>query len=232
MEKDKLVIGVVGGMGSYATLHFFKQILEHFPAKKEWERPRVIIDNYCTMPSRVRAILYDEKRDEVVSSLKDSIENLVNAGCTDIILACNTSHCFLNAIYKVNPVLKDYVRDIIENCADDLQAAGIKEVFLIASEGTIQTHIYDDHFNSKGISVASPGDEEQIRIRKFIEAVKQDRIEDDVVEDFADYINGIESECIILGCTEIPVLWDQIKDQIHGKVVVNPLECVLRNIGG
>lgn len=55
--KD-LVIGVLGGMGTYATINLFKQYAEVFPAEKEWERPRIIIDNRCTMPSRVRAFLY------------------------------------------------------------------------------------------------------------------------------------------------------------------------------
>ena len=53
-------IGIIGGMGSYATLDFFSRLLAAFPAEKEWDRPRILIDNRCTMPSRVRAILYGE----------------------------------------------------------------------------------------------------------------------------------------------------------------------------
>ena len=41
--SDNDVIGVVGGMGSYATLNFFGRLLDAFPATKEWERPRIII---------------------------------------------------------------------------------------------------------------------------------------------------------------------------------------------
>ncbi len=230
MRKDNLVIGIVGGMGSYATLYFFKQILEHFPAEKEWERPRVIIDNYCTMPSRVRAILYGEKREEVIASLRDSIENLVKSGCTDVILACNTSHCFLNDVYKEKPYLENYVRDIIESCASSLQRTGVREAFLLASEGTIQTQIYDNRMNEKGIKIISPDEKEQIRIRKYIEAVKQNKIEKSDIEDFADYISEIKSDCIILGCTEIPVMWDMIKDRTFNKKVVNPLESVLDSL--
>ena len=33
--KD-LVIGVLGGMGTYATINLFKQYAEVFPAEKEW----------------------------------------------------------------------------------------------------------------------------------------------------------------------------------------------------
>ena len=59
------VVGIVGGMGSYATVDFFKRLVDAFPVEKEWDRPRIIIDNKCTMPSRVRALLYGEKREEL-----------------------------------------------------------------------------------------------------------------------------------------------------------------------
>ena len=52
MKKDDFVIGVLGGMGTYATIHLFREYADLFPAEKEWDRPRIIIDNRCTMPSR------------------------------------------------------------------------------------------------------------------------------------------------------------------------------------
>ena len=66
-EKNNKVIGVVGGFGSYATLNFFEMILDSYPAEKEWQRPRIIIDNYCTLPSRVRCILYGEMAIEIIN---------------------------------------------------------------------------------------------------------------------------------------------------------------------
>ena len=95
------VLGVLGGMGTYATIHLFQQYAEIFPAEKEWDRPRIIIDNNCTMPSRVRAILYNEKREELISRMSASMQNLISAGASRIILGCNTSHVFLNDIYKL-----------------------------------------------------------------------------------------------------------------------------------
>lgn len=62
MKKEEFVIGVLGGMGTYATINFFEQYADIFRGEKEWDRPRIIIDNRCTMPSRVRAYLYNEKK--------------------------------------------------------------------------------------------------------------------------------------------------------------------------
>lgn len=77
--KD-LTIGVLGGMGTYATIHLFQQYAEVFSAEKEWERPRIIIDNRCTMPSRVRAFLYKEKEKQLVEEMADSMQNLLRGG--------------------------------------------------------------------------------------------------------------------------------------------------------
>ena len=87
--KD-LVIGVLGGMGTYATINLFKQYAEVFPAEKEWERPRIIIDNRCTMPSRVRAFLYHENVERLIDEMADSIDGLlkIGGGSARIILAC------------------------------------------------------------------------------------------------------------------------------------------------
>lgn len=101
-----MTIGVVGGMGSYATLDFFERYLNKFEADKEWDRPRIVIDNRCTMPSRVRAILYNERWDQVVSEISDSIGTLIQAGCDNIILACNTSHVFLPDVLRHIPNTK------------------------------------------------------------------------------------------------------------------------------
>lgn len=47
---------------------------------------------------------------------------------------------------------------------------------------------------------------DQVRLREFIEAVKQDKITDDVKDDFSEYIDSIDCSPVILGCTELPLL--------------------------
>ena len=127
------VIGILGGMGSYATLHFFEAVLKAFPAQKEWDRPRVLIDNRCTMPSRVLAVLDGVKYDQLVEELTDSVRSLIRAGATKIILACNTSHCFLTDIYANVPEAEGKIVSIIDACCSEVAQAGEPEVSLIAS---------------------------------------------------------------------------------------------------
>ena len=76
-----MIIGLVGGMGSIATVDYFRRLIDAFPAQKEWDRPRIIIDNRCDIPSRVRGILYGEKTKEIVASLIESIQMMIAHKC-------------------------------------------------------------------------------------------------------------------------------------------------------
>ena len=150
MNKD-FVIGVLGGMGTYATINLFKEYANIFPAVKEWDRPRIIIDNRCTMPSRVRAYLYNENVQELINEMAESMRYLNNAGATRIILACNTSHLFLPQIYDKIPEIRDKVINIIENTAKKINEDKIKEVYLLGSEGTIESKIFQNELQKYNI---------------------------------------------------------------------------------
>lgn len=205
--KD-FTIGILGGMGTYATIHLFQQYAEVFPAEKEWERPRIIIDNRCTMPSRVRAFLYDEKVDELVGEMADSMKSLVNAGCNRIILACNTSHLFLPRIYDTLPELEEKIVNIITICVEKIAEDVIERIYLLGSEGTRDSKIYQNALAERGIECITPEPAEYYLLRDCIEAVKQDKYSDKVRDTFKDLVNRYEA--CILGCTELPIFMRNI----------------------
>lgn len=230
MKKD-MVIGVLGGMGTYATVHLFHQYADIFTAEKEWDRPRIIIDNRCTMPSRVRAFLYNEGVDKLVAEMTESIGNLVNIGCNRIILACNTSHLFLPQIFEKIPKAKDAVISIIDVCTEGIKNSGSKSVHLLASEGTIESKIYQNALGDYGISCTAPDKSRYEIIRLCIEAVKQNKYDDNVKAKFIELIT--EYDNCILGCTELPILYEKYREEIKKIKKVNvfdPLEMTVRKL--
>ena len=220
MKKD-FVIGVLGGMGTYATIHLFQQYAEVFEAEKEWDRPRMIIDNRCTMPSRVRAFLYNENVEQLVDEMADSMQRLKDAGCTRILLACNTSHLFLPKIYEKVPGLEPLVVHIIKACVDEIKKDGVKEVYLLGTEGTIDSGIYQKALSEAGIACSVPAQEEYVKLRDCLEAVKQDKYSEEVKKTFLDLTN--RSDTLILGCTELPIIYEKYKDGVTCSKVYDPL---------
>ena len=227
MNKE-FTIGVLGGMGTYATIHLFQQYAEIFEAEKEWDRPRMIIDNRCTMPSRVRAFLYNENVDKLVDQMADSMQRLKDAGCTRIVLACNTSHLFLPMIYEKVPGLEPLVIHIIRVCVDALSKDGVKEVYLLGTEGTIDSGVYQKALEAEGIKCSVPAQEEYTKLRDCIEAVKQDKYTDEVRDTFLDLVN--RADVCILGCTELPIIYERYKDGVTCKKVYDPLETAVRTL--
>lgn len=218
-----MIIGLVGGMGSIATVDYFRRLIDAFPAQKEWDRPRIIIDNRCDIPSRVRGILYGEKTKEIVASLIESIQMMIAHKCDYIVLLCNTSHYYLNAIYEQHPGYEKKIIHIIDLLAQTLNTNNVTRCRLIASEGTYLTKIYNKSLQIYNISYIE-NDERQTRA--WIEAVKTHRVTEDIKKDFINTVNNFQEQNVILGCTELPVLYSICKNSIH-KNVYDPLECTI-----
>lgn len=229
-KNDEFVIGVPGGMGTYATIHLFKEYASIFPATKEWERPRIIIDNRCTMLSRVRAFLYGENVSILVDEMVDSLQQLINAGCKRIILDCNTSHLFLPQIYERLPVLSEgYIVDIIKVCAEEVAKNTVnKPVYLLGTEGTIESGIYQSALTKRNIKCLAPTKEEYHKLRNCIEAVKQDKYSDQIKEIFCELVNRYD--ICILGCTELPILYSKYNDGVKAKKIYDPINIALNRI--
>lgn len=231
-DKNK-VIGIMGGFGSYATLNFFEQILDSFPAEKEWDRPRILIDNYCTLPSRVRCILYGEHKEEIIEGMSNSISNLINAGAKKIIISCNTAHYFLDDVYGNVPESKGVIINIIEELAKKLSEDDVEEVSLIASEGTLMSELYQNTFKKYGIKINAPSESDFPKLRDLMEVVKQNKpIDSKVKEDFLDLLKEQKDNSIILGCTEFPVLYKHTKDEVKNlnMTIYDPLDVAILKI--
>ena len=225
MDVKKDIIGIVGGMGSYATLNIFKRILDAFDAEKEWERPRIIIDNNCTLPSRSRALLYNEKFEEVADGLAQSVSILMNAGANIIILSSNTGHLFLNEIYRRVPESKKTIVNFIELLSKDIKKDGVDEVLLLGTEATVDFNIYKEYLN--GVNIITPDEVMVDRIRYFIEVVKQNKTSPDDVAKFKALLSEFQQKNIILGCTELPIIYEMIGDALE-KNVYDPINSFIK----
>src|SRR2546427_7655001 len=90
------VIGVLGGLGPWATLDFFEKILRLTPAKADQDHLRIIIDNNPKIPDRSPAILGEGE--DPTPGLIATAQNLQQAGADFLVIPCNTAHFFYDRI--------------------------------------------------------------------------------------------------------------------------------------
>ena len=209
-------IGILGGMGSYATADFFKRMIDAFPAEKEWDRPRLLIDNNCIMPSRVRAILYDEKVDELIAQMCQSVNNLSDCGADIIMLSCMTAHHFISYLPHQEKIINitELFRDAIKH---------EKKMLVLCTEGSIDAKIWDNALPD--IELIYPNKDEMKEVRQFIEIVKTGKIQEHDKNIFAEFVNGLPCETVLLGCTELPIL---AKKVLINKRIYDPLESAIK----
>lgn len=201
LDNNDLTVGVMGGMGPYATLGFFQCILDNTPAQKDWDHLHIIIDNNPKIPSRTRAYLYNEE--SPVPQMIRSAKTLQDAGADFLVLPCNSAHYFLPEVRKhVNiPFI-----DMVSQTCEIITSNQAKIVGLLAGEVTVGGRLYEGILDEQGVRVLQVSDEEQLLVRDIIEDVKQNAVTDATREKLLILINLLTergAEIIILGCTEL-----------------------------
>ena len=208
---NERIIGILGGMGSYATVYTFKKILDKIDAKKEWDYPRIIIDNNPKLPSRVRAILYNEHKDEIIAGMRDSTRKLAEYGADIIFIPCNTAHYFIEDIVIEQPSANIF--NMIAVVGEKLRKDSYRNIGVLASEGTIMADIYGKYLKDSFIDIQYPAERELKNMRDIIEDVKQNKISEKTKATLVSEINSFNNpDCVVLGCTEFSVVWESLNN--------------------
>ena len=205
MSKKK-VIGILGGMGPLATADLFRKITEHTAASCDQEHPRVCIDSNTSIADRTAALLHGGA--DPVPEMVKSARRLASIGADLLIMPCNTAHNFYDAVAASVSIP---VLHMIAITRDALKARGVKCAGLLATDGTVQTGIYQRTFEGSGIELLTPDDADQAAVMDIIyNGVKAG----DLAHDAAAFRLACEhllargAEVLILGCTELPPAFD------------------------
>lgn len=202
-------LGVLGGMGPQATNTFYQFVIDRTDARTDQEHVNALILSDSGMPDRTTAILgTEEQRKAVFNRLLGDARLLENAGCTVIAVPCNTSHFFLDEVQKhiSIPILH-----MIRETALFLAAQGKHRPGILATDGTIQTGLYQKEFAAQGIEALTPSPEAQKLVMSLIyDDVKAGRDGDPAK--FAAIHRDLVAQgcdCGVLACTELSVFADK-----------------------
>jgi len=201
MTKSKTV-GILGGMGPYATVSFFRTLLDLTPAKKDWEHLRLIIDNNPHIPSRSRYLLYGEE--SPVDGMIASCRKLQHYPVDFIVIPCNSACYFLPEVEKHVDVP---ILNIVEITAQSLNLEDGEKVAVFGGTITHEKETYRKFLEEYGFTYVEHSDEVQSIVNEIIELIKLNASNEEVVEKFYDAITELSYiDQLILGCTELSEL--------------------------
>lgn len=205
-------IGIIGGMGPLATYDLAEKILNNTVAACDQDNIPVLIDCNTRIADRTAAILHggDDPRPE----MKKSAERLEKAGADVLIMACNTAHYFYDSVCEDISIPVLHMPRLTARLLLDM---GVKKAGILATDGTCQSGVYGKALEEEGIDPVYPSAEKQQIIMSLI----YDHVKAGIM-DFSDLdIDGVISEMqekgaevLILGCTELPMAFDIISQNV------------------
>lgn len=210
--NNKNIIGVIGGMGPYASAYFYKLLIkkstEEYGAKNNDDYPEIVIDS---VP--VPDFISDTNNLAVAKEILISrVKALNNFGCNIIAMACNTGHLLYQDLAKNSEV--PFV-SLIELVCQKAKNNGMEKVGLLATETTIKMQLYHSILKQDGVEVINPDDnflKKQEEIIRFVIANGETKEFENVLSDMTSkFIKDNNLDGVILGCTELPLVFPNCK---------------------
>ena len=142
-------LGVIGGLGPMATAYYLELMIRMTDAGRDQEHPEIIVLNIPTIPDRTAYILgrSDESPLEPMVELGKQLKSL---GATVLATPCITAHYF-------HEMLQDGIGlpliHGIRCTAQTLFDAGVRKVGLMATDGTVQSGIFQRQVEELGMEL-------------------------------------------------------------------------------
>lgn len=199
-------VGLIGGIRWVSTMDYYKFINEGVNARLGGLNfAEVLI--YSLNFGDIQAKSWDNSFD----LLLNACESLKKSGVEGIVLCANTAHLFADR-------LKEQIRlpiiHIVVETAKEVNRRKLKRVGLLGTKFTMEMSFYREKLEEFGLEVLVPKKQET---RDYIQYTVKEELGTGFINPATkkEYINIVNeliedgAECIILGCTEIPMLIGQ-----------------------
>ncbi len=206
MINNSETVGILGGMGPYASSSFLNKIIALTPVKKDWDHLRVVLDSNPHIPSRSRYLLYNEE--SPVEEMLESCIRLENYPVDFIVIPCNSASYFIN---KFEEKIKIPVLNIIKVTANVLSKQDAnKNVAVLGGAITYQHKTYKTYIEKKGLNYIHYNNDIHKKVVELIEILKLNKKKQKANNIFNNILSELKSlyniDVFILGCTELSFL--------------------------
>jgi aspartate racemase len=218
---------VVGGVGPAATVDFIHKIVRATPARRDQDHIKLMVEQNPQIPDRTENLIGNGPDPTI--SLYATCKRLEAGGADIIAIPCNTAHAFVE---RIQPYLAVPIVNMLTVTVRYLRETfpALRAVGVLATSGTVASGVYEKALESQGLRQIVPGPALQARVMEAIygkEGVKAGFTTGQCQEDIVAAINGLIAEgveVIILGCTELPLLFPQTDFTGRNGARVRPID--------
>ena len=217
------MIGILGGMGTQASLDFCNKLAILNRGKSDQKYPMFILYNKSKIPKRPENL---KKYYNVLKSLIEGCRLLQKNKCKFIVMPCNTAHYWRDDLQKkikipILSIPKEVFLHTKRNCKRG------SKIGILCTEATLKTKVYSRYFDTN-FKLVSPSKSLQKKcVIKAIKFVKMGKVKDaeKVIRPAINYLIKIKCKKIILGCTELPIAifaYKSFKKIKESKIFIDP----------
>ncbi len=230
-------VGILGGMGPAAGADFVDLFVQ---ACIDWlhQHGQPVNDQafpehwlaQLPVPDRTRALgATGEEADAPLAAMASGLERLEQLGAVAVAMACNTAHAWHAALQAQFPRIE--LLHVAREVALHLQAQGVREVALLATQGTYRNALYQTALAQAGIPCQLPLEaERETLMRGIYDGVKTGDLacaQRCFVEVAQRLLARHGDTALIMGCTEIPLALPSAP-QAARWTLVNPAQVLAR----
>lgn len=203
-QQDTKILGVLGGLGPMATAYYLELMIKMTDADTDQEHLQSIVMNFPTIPDRTAYIL-GRSEESPLASMVALGQQMKAMGASIIATPCITAHYFHQDLQDGIglPMIHG-----IECIARQLSAAGISRVGLMATDGTVQSGIFQRQVEALGMELILPDENGQAGVMALIyDQVKAGKEPDEALFiAIKEQLRQKGAQVVVLGCTELSLL--------------------------
>ena len=205
-------LGLIGGTGPESTVEYYKGI-EYGVQKKSGRSffPNLTIESLSVFD----VLDFCGKQDYagLTAYLLKGIRNLTAAGAQYAALTGITPHIVFDELSKASPIP---LISMIDTARDYAAANGYKKICLLGTLPTMEGTFFQNFFSKRGVEVVTPNAEERNYIGTKIETeLEFGKVLPKTQSTFKEIAERIIREervqAIVLGCTELPLIFDSVE---------------------
>jgi aspartate racemase len=135
MSKEGRCLGLIGGLGPGATVHYYRGLLAAH--EKQGRVPRLLIAHADV--NRARVLAEENKLEELAGYLNGLIESMAAGGAEFTAIVAATPHICAAELTRISPLP---LIDMVEEIAEAVRARGLKRIALFGTRSTVESRMF------------------------------------------------------------------------------------------
>lgn len=225
-QRDEPV-GVIGGLGPAATVHFLHRVVQLTDAHRDQDHVDLLVWQHGSIPDRTAFLLGHGESPEPVL-VADALA-LERAGARFVAVPCNTAVVWVE---QMRAAVSIEVLDTVAETVATAQRAvpGLRRLGVLATDGTLLAGTYSAAAAAAGVEVVTPEPHVQREVMSMVyDGVKAGMpVPRHRFDAAVDHLRQRGAEAVALGCTELSVLHGELG--IDDPAVVDSIDALARRV--